>query len=306
MYSVIIPTHNRPDTLGRAVCSARTQSLPPGEIIVVDDASDPPVDATQFAGGTAPVVLIRCDKPGGAPRARNLGLDRAGHPFVAFLDDDDQWLPQKMEKQLDCLRRRPELVAVSCGRFLTSGDSQSLEVFSESFSNRYFWYDNYFGSFSFLTVRIDERTRGLRLDPGFPACQDWDYTARLLQRGPIGVVEEPLCRFYLQHTGPRITSGYANRTRGLTRFFEAFASQMPPGARRWVRGRIHFLRCHVETSWLRRCVHLPLGVGLTLCSGLPWKRRLPTVARYTAEAILGFPRMEQIKIKIRRRWSSRV
>jgi glycosyltransferase involved in cell wall biosynthesis len=306
MYSVIIPTHNRPSTLGRAVRSALAQSLPPGEVLVVDDGSSPRVDAAEFVGGAIPVTVIRRDIPEGAPRARNAGLDRAAHPFVAFLDDDDEWLPQKMERQLDCLRRRPELVAVSCGRFLVSGPTQSLEVFSEQYSRRYFWYDNYFGSFSFLAVRIDERTCGLRMDADFPACQDWAYLAGLSERGPLGVVEEPLCRYYLQHGGPRITSGSSNRTRGLTRFCQQFQQRMPADARRWVEGRIHFLRARDEASLLRRWAHLPLGIALTLRCGLPLKRRLPTVARYTAEALIGFERMERIKHQIRRRWPSRI
>jgi hypothetical protein len=183
---------------------------------------------------------------------------------------------------------------------------QSLEIFSEWYSRRHFWYDNYFGSFSFLTVRSDQRTRGLRLDPDFPACQDWAYLARLAECGPLGMVEEPLCRYYLEHGGPRITSRSANRTRGLARFCQQFHDRMPPGARRWVRGRIHFLLARSDPSLLRRWAHLPQGIALALCCGLPLKRRLPTVARYTAEALIGFDRMERIKHQIRRRWPSRV
>jgi glycosyltransferase involved in cell wall biosynthesis len=300
MYSVIIPTHNRPDTLARAVRSAQAQSVPPGEILVADDASEPPVDAAALPGGPAPVRVIRTAKAGGAPRARNLGLDAAAHGFAAFLDDDDEWLPQKMERQLDCLRRRPELVAACCGRWMVGGSGESREVLSEALCNKLFWYDNLFGSFSFLTVRLDERAHGLRLDPDMPACQDWDFLARLREKGPVGMVEEPLCRLYL-HVGPRITSNYANRARGLRRFMERYGDRMPPGAQRWVRGRLHFLESHLPAPWPQCCARVMRGTALLLASDFPIKRRLTTTTRYVLEAVLGPNRAEAIKVAWRRR-----
>lgn len=301
MYSVVIPTHNRPDTLGRAVRSVLAQSLRPGEIIIVDDASNPPADLREFDGNEVPVVFVRCDHPGGAPRARNLGLSRAQYGFAAFLDDDDEWLPKKMEKQIAYLDRRPELVAVSCGRLPTSGDQESVEVFAEAFCNRYFWHDNLFGSYSVMTVRLDDRTKTVRMDPELRAGQDWDFWARLRESGDIGMVEEPLCRMHL-HTGVRISTNYLNRALGWERFIENHKAHIPSGALRWIRSRIHFYRSHIDDSRFRRLLHVVSGVARGLTSDFPLKGRITHTGRHVLEVFFSHERTEALRVAFRRRF----
>jgi glycosyltransferase involved in cell wall biosynthesis len=96
--SVIIPYYRASQTIARAVKSALGQTVPPHEILIIDDGC--PEDA---AGATkqfgAPVKLIR--KPnGGAASARNLGIEHAQGEWIAFLDADDYWEPSKLERQL--------------------------------------------------------------------------------------------------------------------------------------------------------------------------------------------------------------
>ncbi len=106
--SVIIPTRNRPETLVRAVTSVGVQSRPVDEIIVVDDGSTPPVDPDEFADMPVAVIVVRSDVSVGAAAARNLGVARATGDFVAFLDDDDRWTPEKLEFVDACLREHPD------------------------------------------------------------------------------------------------------------------------------------------------------------------------------------------------------
>ena len=116
--SVVIPAYKAARTIGRAVESVIRQTSPPEEILVVDDGS-PDADALIEAlrpFGTA-VTLLR--KPnGGASSARNEGIDRARGEWVAFLDADDYWEPEKLERQLAVAREYPEVSVIGCMLYL--------------------------------------------------------------------------------------------------------------------------------------------------------------------------------------------
>jgi glycosyltransferase involved in cell wall biosynthesis len=115
LVSAIIPTRNRAVIVKRSVQSALAQTLKQIEVIVVIDGPD---EATQ-------VVLAEIDDPrlrvielpisGGAPEARNSGVYHAQGEWVAFLDDDDEWLPQKLELQLETANRSQyEFPIITC------------------------------------------------------------------------------------------------------------------------------------------------------------------------------------------------
>ena len=96
--SVVLPVHNRADVLPRAISSVIEQSLENWELIVVDDGS---VDASAEIGGSFNDQRVRVIKLGanrGGNAARNAGIREAGAPLIAFLDSDDAYLPQKLEK----------------------------------------------------------------------------------------------------------------------------------------------------------------------------------------------------------------
>lgn len=91
-----IPTHNRLNDLKEAIASVLEQRVEI-EIIVVDDGSDPPVDPDCLSRG---VRLIRHARPTGPAGARNAAAEAATADWIAFLDDDDRWLPGKAEALL--------------------------------------------------------------------------------------------------------------------------------------------------------------------------------------------------------------
>ena len=106
--SIIIPAYNAESTLGETLDSVAGQTLHSGvEVIVVDDGSADGTAALAEGHRVAPRV-IRVEN-GGAPRAMNIGLKAAQGDYLCFLDADDIWTPEKLERQLAVLERRPEL-----------------------------------------------------------------------------------------------------------------------------------------------------------------------------------------------------
>jgi glycosyltransferase involved in cell wall biosynthesis len=107
---VVIPVYNGSANLAEAVQSVLTQTLPPAEIIVVDDGStDHSAEVARRFGGQ--VVCLRIDHMG-ASAARNRGVEYAGcaqGEFLAFLDADDLWIASKLQKQVEILLRQPDL-----------------------------------------------------------------------------------------------------------------------------------------------------------------------------------------------------
>jgi len=98
--SVVIPTKGRPVLVRRAVDSVLNQTLRDIELIVIVDGPDPETEATLAEIGDTRVKIIVNPQSSGASLARNIGADAAQAKWLAFLDDDDEWLPEKLEKQL--------------------------------------------------------------------------------------------------------------------------------------------------------------------------------------------------------------
>jgi glycosyltransferase involved in cell wall biosynthesis len=100
--SVVIPTYNRAHCIRKAVESALDQSVPPHEVLVIDDGSTDDTKAVVEAFADEAVRYVRKDNAG-VSSARNLGIALASGHWVAFLDSDDAWRPTKLERQLQCV-----------------------------------------------------------------------------------------------------------------------------------------------------------------------------------------------------------
>jgi len=129
--SAIITHCNRPHLLACAIESIRRQTAQPAEIIVVDDCSRPEHRATleKLSSG---VRMIYLKESRMAPGARNAGIEAATHPWIAFLDDDDEWLPQKLERQWKIVSQDESLSAVICALKVVSSEQPSWNMTSHS------------------------------------------------------------------------------------------------------------------------------------------------------------------------------
>lgn len=284
MYAVIIPTRNRLDCLKEAVQSVLDQTVPATEIIVIDDASDDQRGGEWLRElGDARIRYVYNETSRGGSGARNQGLDlvSAGAAYVAFLDDDDIWLKNKMEWQIAYLESDPESVAVSC-HWEKFGEASGFRKIPTELAERVKDYENFFGSFSFLTVRWGIAS-AVRMTPGLLACQDWDYIYKLCELGHVHILPEVLC-LYRVHLMPRITNNQEGRAAGMLGFGES--NNLPPHARKWLRHRATGLRMPRPVSFGNLLAHsmqslghrVPLTIKIRYVASL-WKENFKNYAR---------------------------
>lgn len=225
--SVIIPTYNHAAYLREAVDSARRQTAPPFEIIVVDDGSTDETPRILAAYGDR-IRTIRQENQGVAA-ARNAGLAAARGDYVAFLDSDDIWNLRKLERQIARFESDPDLGLVHCG--LQWIDALGA-VTSVSVAGLEGWVASDLlrlereviaapGSSIMVPARVAREIGGF--DPRLPPSEDWDFCYRVTTQYRIGYVREVLFS-YRQH-GRGIHLNIPRMEKGmLLAFDKAFAS----------------------------------------------------------------------------------
>jgi len=204
-YAVIIPSYNRPDMLKRALASIYAQTVLPSQIcLTIDEPEDG--DRYEFLSDYDDALQVTYTGGGfGGAKARNVGLDQVGDvDYVFFLDDDDEWLPEKIEKQIELLERRPNAAGVTCDCYRCIGDSRSVISRDEAKINRYVKLWNFTGGFSCFGVRWKGILREMRLRDELASAQDFEYYIRIVEVGQIGVCSVPLLLFHM-HPGMRIS-----------------------------------------------------------------------------------------------------
>lgn len=206
--SVVIATYNHGRYLAGAIKSALAQTLPAEQIVVVDDGSqDETREVMRRYAGTPGLEYRRLDHAG-QPAAKNAGLAACRGQWIAFLDADDLWLPEKLAAQWTLARSDPRVGVVYTdfapmdaeGRSLASRVRRALprgDVLSEMF------LDN-FVCFSSSLVRRDVFDRVGTFDESIPMAIDYEFWLRAAQEVHFAPVEERLVRY---------RSGHANLSR---------------------------------------------------------------------------------------------
>ncbi len=201
LVSAIIPARDAEPHLARAIDSALAQTYVPLEVIVIDDGSR---DAThQIASRYGDRLrLIRLPRPLGPGGARNVGIEAARGPYVAFLDADDEWLPEKTARQVAVIQSAPGMTFVFCGAAFISGAPDAPMLVNQNrapVSGSDAWkvllaYP--FVSTPTVLARREAVLRAGLFDPALPIAEDQDLWIRLARLGRIGYVEEVMTRVH--------------------------------------------------------------------------------------------------------------
>lgn len=186
--SVIIPTKDRVEYLKRAIDSVLCQSYAVFEIIVVDDASED-VDY-KFLSEIPTVKLILNKHALGGAGARNVGIRAARGDIVMFLDDDDAWLPNKVQEQLLAFDNDREVVLVFSGRKIVRSSDlatpiRSIEATSGSINLTNMCLKNCVGTTSSVAILREKLLEVEGFDNNLPCYQDYDLWLRLSMVGKL-------------------------------------------------------------------------------------------------------------------------
>jgi glycosyltransferase involved in cell wall biosynthesis len=129
--TAIVPTHDRPELLRRAIGRIRDQRYEGRvECLVVFDKSEP--DETLNCEGDRPVRVMRNSRTPGLAGGRNTGLLAATTDYVGFCDDDDEWLPDKAAAQVRALADKPAARSATCGVEIRYGDRTTVRIPDEA------------------------------------------------------------------------------------------------------------------------------------------------------------------------------
>ena len=192
--SVIIPTYNRAEKVVRAISSVLNQTFSDFEVIVIDDGSD---DGTEKAVARlkGPIKYLVHSANLGVSAARNTGIKHSNAPFIAFLDSDDHWLPEKLNVQMKFFETNSQMVAcqteeiwIRNGRRVNPRKihlKPSGDIFAPSLKLCLV-------SPSAVMLRRSVLDEVGLFDESLPACEDYDLWLRIACRHPVHLIDEPL------------------------------------------------------------------------------------------------------------------
>jgi len=193
LVSVIIPTYNRYACVGRAIESVLSQTYAPYEIIVVDDGS---TDSTMRLLETyADRIRVIHQNNRGVSAARNTGIRTARGDYIALLDSDDCWLPQKLEKQAAFFRACPQVLICQTEEiWIRNGKRVNPKKRHQKFSGMIFekTLPLCLVSPSAVMIRKSLFDEVGFFDESLPACEDYDLWLRITWKYPVHLIDTPL------------------------------------------------------------------------------------------------------------------
>tara|TARA_B100000945_G_scaffold76938_1_gene59359 strand:+ start:2214 stop:3128 length:915 start_codon:yes stop_codon:yes gene_type:complete len=217
LVSVIIPTYNRKKLLDISINSVLNQTYQNFEIIIVDDNSNDGTDKYIKEINHHKIHYIKNKQTMYAPKSRNIGISYSKGDLISFLDDDDEWYPDKLEKQVKLFSD------INIG-LVYSG----IDLFFEDYNLSYptspklrgsiykdMLIKNYIGATSSVIIRRDVLNHVCTkkhecFDPAFPARQDYDLWIRITEKWKVNFIYEPTVKQYYRNSINRISRNLDN------------------------------------------------------------------------------------------------
>jgi len=195
--AVIIPIYNRGHTIIKCIESVFLQTYPVNEIIIVNDKS---TDDTikQLNKFKDDIIIIQTEKQSGAQAARNIGIKAAKSEWIAFLDSDDEWLPNKIEKQISALKtvNYNPMTVVHGDCYIKNIDSDYIKHWQLDSIDGENVYKQLLSKTGTLFPSILTSRQALEkisyLDENVPSYHEWDTAIRLAKYCRFIHIQEPL------------------------------------------------------------------------------------------------------------------
>jgi hypothetical protein len=228
--TVVIPTFNRASKIGRAIRSVLGQTCQDWELIVVDDASTDGTEEAVKRMADNRIKYIRHERNRGGGAARNTGIRCAQGEYIAFLDSDDEWLAEKLQKDLEIFRNSDASVGlVYTGEMILDETGKVLETHRATKSG---WvYEElldscFIGSCSRVTVKKQAVARIAGFDETLASHQDWDLWLRIVRDSSIACIPDCMLK---RHLGSDQIIGSLRRIcEGRERILQKYRSEMKP------------------------------------------------------------------------------
>ena len=193
--SVVLPTHNRSETLSRSIGSVLCQTYHDFDLILVDDASTDDTEEVVKAFDDNRIYYKKLSKNVGGAEARNVGIQLARGDYVAFQDSDDEWTCTHLEKSVATLDSNRK-IGVVFSAFIQIGESgcRKMPMWSDGFQHSDFYgsllWRNVVGTPTVVARRSALESVG-GFDASMPRYQDWELSLRLAQVVSFKYLEEP-------------------------------------------------------------------------------------------------------------------
>lgn len=195
-FTVVIPTYNRSDLLKAAIQSVLNQTYENFELIVVDDASTDNTKNIVNSFNDSRIQYVLNDHAKGGAGARNAGIFRAKGKWVAFLDDDDVWLSEKLQFQYEMAQQVNKAVGLICTDYAIFKDKQDNPVIYKNRPSGWvrdkLLYGGIIGCLSSVCVRTEVLKAIEGFDERFPSNQDQDLYLRVAELSEFSHVPKTL------------------------------------------------------------------------------------------------------------------
>jgi glycosyltransferase involved in cell wall biosynthesis len=278
--SVVIPTRNRQALLLRTLATVLAQEGVEIAVVVVDEASSDGTPEALASLADGRVSVVRHDVAQGVAAARNAGLREVRTEWVAFVDDDDVWAPDKLAAQLAALAARPGsdwscsgAVVVDASLNIVGAEAVPAQA---GLVERLLSYNAIPGGGSSVLARTETVRELGGFDPQLSVVADWDLWIRLAQRSPLAAANRPLVG-YLRHAG------------SMSRRLEAIRNELEHVAAKHAGARSEHGLAFPWERWLlwAAAMHRRAGNRLDpagIYARLAWQRRRPLLLAKAALA----------------------
>lgn len=226
MVSVIIPNYNRADLIIRAVKSVLNQTIQDIEVIVVDDAStDSSVEVLNMIKDHR-LHIVQLNYNAGACAARNKGISLATGEYIAFLDSDDEWFHDKLEKQIafiedsgtDACFAQYYLFPLNKGKH-KAVLKPIIQVNSEKLYQSLL-YENFIAMDTIIAKKYV--FQDIVFDLNLPRYQDWDLALQIAKKYKIGFMPEPVLNVYEQKNSITNSTTKSKKRQALLYLYEKY------------------------------------------------------------------------------------